>query len=69
MTPEQAVPIDWARAIGKRRNYLKVAIIYTDGKTYGITTYGKTRAECQALARWCGSYHGEDAATSIMDAK
>lgn len=64
----KTVPIDWARAIGQRRDYTGVAILYTDGKQFGITTYGKTRSECRALAAWCESEAGTEAAVSMMDA-
>lgn len=65
----KAVPIEWARAIGQRRRYVRVAIIYSDGLQFGITTYGQTREECRSLAKWAESIHGEDAALSMMEAR
>ncbi len=62
------VPIEWARAIGQRKRYCRVAILYTDGHQIGITTYGQTRAECRALARWSESLSGTAAVMSMMEA-
>lgn len=62
------VPISWARSIGQRVGARKVVIIAIDDQ-YGITTWGKTRAECRLLAGWCESEAAQDTIREIHEWK
>ena len=53
----KGVPIDVARSIGKEHKADRVAIFaIRDDGVYSITTYGKTRAKCDAMKRWAEEY-------------
>ncbi len=65
MTP---TPIDTARAIGKSTGARRVVILTICGDEVAWTTYGQTRAECQALARWAASDAAIDVAVMVAEA-
>lgn len=56
------ISINAARTICQRAGANRLAIIALDDDAYCITTWGETRAECRALARWAES---EDARTAV----
>lgn len=63
------VPINAAREIGEKASARKVVIIALDDEGYCITTWGKTRAECQALARWSGGGDGDRVAVALAETR
>lgn len=64
----KGVPIDAARRLGAETSARRVVIISVDGDDFCITTWGKTREECRALAKWAESETAADAVAGIADA-
>ena len=64
----QAISINAARTLGQKSGARQVVIIALDGDSYGITTWGKTRAECQALAKWAEKKSTVSILQTIADA-
>lgn len=65
----RAVLISTARELGKRHGAKRLVVIAIDGADYGITTWGETRAECQALRRWAESAKAVQVVAAIAGAK
>ena len=49
------VPIETAREIGGKAGADRVVVIAIGSDSYCVTTWGKTRRECQALGDWADS--------------
>lgn len=64
----RAVPIAAARDLGKRSGARRLVIIAIDGDDYGITTWGETKAECRALAKWAESKKADRVLAEISGA-
>ena len=62
-----ASPINAARQIGAQSEARRVVIIALDGEGFAITTWGKTKAECQALGRWAESAEADALVASLAD--
>lgn len=65
----RAVTIAAARELGKRVGARRLVILAIDGEDYGITTWGETKAECRALAKWAESRKAERVVADIADAE
>jgi len=63
------IPISTARTAGENSGAQRVAIIAIDADgNYCITTWGKTRADCKALAKWSGEHNTKWAVFEMKDA-
>lgn len=62
-------PIKEAERIGKAAGADRVAVLMLDDSgTYAWTTWGRSRADCEALKRW-GAIHAEGVLIGMNDAK
>lgn len=61
------VSITWARDVGKRGNAKAVVVIMTDGETWSVTTWGRTRKECDALRDYAESGGFDQIAMDIAE--
>lgn len=62
------IPISYARATGERLGARRVVMIGLDADGFCITTWGKTRAECRALAEWAESSEAQTMVAAIHGA-
>lgn len=46
------IPIPEARRLAKECGAQRLLIVASDGEQFTFTTYGKTKADCSALAEW-----------------
>lgn len=55
----KATPISKARQIGQETGATRVAVLVIDDDgRYAVTTWGKTKSQCDAMRRWsetCGA--------------
>lgn len=63
----QPISINAARALGKKSGARQLVILSHDGKSYSVTTWGKTKEECRALARWAESRKAVKVIEQICD--
>lgn len=53
MTKLKCVPIPEARRLAKEHGMKRLLILAVDGDgNFAFTTYGETKADCAAIARW-----------------
>lgn len=53
MTAMEPLPVPEARSIAKEHGMKRLLVLGIDDKgNYTFTTYGETKADCRAMARW-----------------
>ena len=64
-------PVAWARKIGERLGALRVVIVVVwpelETDRFGVTTWGRTRADCAAARRWSESGAAGRVARELLD--
>jgi hypothetical protein len=65
----KSISINAARELGQAAHARRIVILALSGTDYSVTTWGRTRAECGALARWAESQKAMAALRTIADAK
>jgi len=65
------VPVKTAREIGQAMGFDRVVIIaIRDDEARGsLTSWGRTKAKCDALGRWIDSIEAVEAAVQVRDAE
>jgi hypothetical protein len=58
------ISVEQARRLAAQAGGSLLAVIVVDGDQCAITTYGRTRAECQALRQW-SEHEGDDVAGAM----
>lgn len=62
------IPIKAARTLGQESGAQRIVIFALKSGAYNITTWGKTRRDCEALRRWAETDRAEEVVQSVADA-